>query len=111
MIKITHRVHLSVPFMLGLAIMTSCLSTLATAAEEDVSQNDPPRWYQPDDTPQKHYQNLLKEANAAYAQSLQECKALKGIDAKACRHEARQNYAADKARAQRILKLLKNQQG
>lgn len=110
MTKITHRMHLLLSLTLGLGIMTSCLSTRVAAAEEDVSQNDPPRWYQQDDTPTKHYRNLLKEAGAAYAQSLQECKALKGMEAKNCRHEARENHAADKARAQRILKLLSNQQ-
>ena len=110
MTKITRRHHSLSALALGLVFMTSCLPTGTLAAEEDVSQNDPPRWYQQDDTPKKHYQNLLKEAHAAYAQSLQECKALKGMDAKTCRHEARQNFASDKARAQRILKLLNNPQ-
>ncbi len=84
-------------------------SGLASAAEEDISQNDPPRWYQGADTPQLHYQNLLKEARAAQAQALQECRSLKGHDVQTCRKEARGHFADDKARAQRILKKLSSQ--
>lgn len=84
------------------------LAGTALAAEEDVSQNDPPRWYQGDDTPKLHYQNLLKEARAAQAEALVECKSLKGKQAKACRKEAAQNYKGDQARAKRILDLLNN---
>lgn len=74
----------------------------ATAAEEDVSQQDPPRWYEGDDTAKLHNKNLMKEAHAAYAQGLQECKPLKGAEVKACRKEARDNLQSDLARAKRI---------
>lgn len=77
----------------------------ATAAEEDVSQQDPQRWYEGDDTAQLHNKNLMKEAHAAYAQTLQEeCKPLKRADAKACRKEARNSMQSDLARAKRIYK-------
>jgi hypothetical protein len=76
----------------------------AMAAEEDVSQQDPQRWYQGDDTAKLHHENLMKEAHAAYAQALQECKPLKRAEAKACRQEARDNMQSDLARARRIFK-------
>ncbi len=76
----------------------------AFAAEEDVSKEDPQRWYQSDDTAKLHYQNLVKEARAAGAQALQECKPLKGGAARACRKEARDHMRSDLARAKRILK-------
>lgn len=74
----------------------------AMAAEEDVSQQDPQRWYEGDDTAKLHNKTLLKEAHAAYAQALQECKPLKRAEAKACRKEARDLLQSDLARAKRI---------
>jgi hypothetical protein len=82
---------------------------LTSAAEEDVSQHDPQRWYQGADTPGLHYRNLLREAQAAYAEAQQECSHLKVHETRACREEARANLRADKARAGRILKQLKRQ--
>jgi len=76
----------------------------ASAAEEDVSQQDPQRWYQGDDTAKLHHTNLMKEAHAAYAEALQECKPLKRAEAKTCRKEARDNMLNDLARAKRIYK-------
>jgi len=76
----------------------------AQAAEEDVSQQDPQRWYQGDDTARLHHKNLIKEAHSAYAQALQECKPLKRAEAKACRKEARELMQSDLARAKRIYK-------
>ena len=93
-------------FFLSACLIALLAPTLASAAEEDISQNDPARWYQGADTPKLHYQNLLKEAQAAHAQALQECRSLHGTAAQACRKEARANLTADKARAKRILDQL-----
>ena len=96
------RPHLLLmPFLLAAGI---AVHAPAFAAEEDVSQEDPARWYQGDDTAQLHYKTLVKEARAAGAQALQECKTLKGAEAKACRKDARANMNSDLARAKRILK-------
>lgn len=95
------RPHL---LLLPLLLAAITLSAPVFAAEEDVSQEDPARWYQGDDTAQLHYKTLVKEARAAGAQALQECKSLKGAEAKGCRKEARANQNSDLARAKRILK-------
>ena len=92
---------LLLPFLLAFGIAAHAP---AFAAEEDVSQEDPARWYQGDDTAQLHYKTLVKEARAAGAQAMQECKSLKGADGKACRKDARANMNSDLARAKRILK-------
>jgi len=102
------RLLLQTLLITGLAMAASMLPGRVWAAEEDVSQNDPPRWYQLDDTPVLHYRNLLKEASAAYGQALQECKILTDAAMTNCRKDAHQHYQDDKARAKRIFKLLKN---
>jgi len=102
--KTTRQQRLFLPFLLVLT--TSMAPTRVFAAEEDISRNDPPRWYQLDDTPKQHYQNLLKEAHAAYGQALQECKALQASAARSCRQLAHRNLQDDRARARRILDLL-----
>lgn len=76
----------------------------AHAAEEDVSKVDPPRWYQPDDTPKERYSNLVKEAKAAYGEAQQACKGQRGKDGKRCRNEAKAALKEDMARAKRIFK-------
>lgn len=76
----------------------------AHAAEEDVSKGDPQRWYQTDDTPKERYANLLKEAKAAYGETLQGCRGQRGKDGKQCRNEAKAALKEDMARAKRIFK-------
>ncbi|MCW5300747.1 hypothetical protein DXT88_21475 [Herbaspirillum lusitanum] len=99
------RPHLLLmPLLLAAGIAAAAVHAPALAAEEDVSQEDPARWYQGDDTARLHYKTLVKEARAAGAQALQECKSLKGAEAKGCRKEARDNQNSDLARAKRILK-------
>lgn len=92
---------LLLPFFLAVCLTAQ---VPAMAAEEDVSQQDPQRWYQGDDTAQLHNKNLVKEAHAAYAQALGECKPLKRAEAKACRKEARALMQSDLERAKRIYK-------
>ena len=97
---------LFMPLFLLISLSTHTLaSATETAApvEIDTSTQDPERWYQSNDTPKQHYQNLLQDANAAYAQVLkEECKPLKGKAAKTCRKEAGASKQSDVARAQRI---------
>ncbi|WP_050468394.1 hypothetical protein [Herbaspirillum chlorophenolicum] len=92
---------LAVSFLVASA--TLC-APFAHAAEEDVSKADPARWYKPDDTPKARYQNLVKEANAAYGEALQACKGMRGKQAKSCRGDAGAAKKADMERAKRIYK-------
>lgn len=90
---------LLLPFFLAAAV---AVHLPAMAAEEDVSQQDPQRWYEGDDSAKLHNKTLMKEAHSAYAQALGECKPLKRAEAKACRKEARDYLQSDLARAKRI---------
>jgi Skp family chaperone for outer membrane proteins len=88
-----------------LAVSLLALAALcgaAHAAEEDVSAADPARWYTPDDTPKARYQNLTKEANAAYGEAVLECKGKRGKELKACRGTAAAAKKDDMERAKRI---------
>jgi hypothetical protein len=109
--KINPQQYLLPSLLMACALISSILPGLAAATEEDVSARDPQRWYQGDDTPKRHYQNLLKEAQAALSQALQECRTIHGAAAQACRSEARHHYVDDKARAKRIWMLLDTHPG
>ena len=77
----------------------ACASALAATAEEHVGRNlekgEPARWSQPDDTPQKRDATAMKEAKAALADALKECRALAAGERKACEKEAREQYRLD----------------
>ena len=76
-------------------------ATLAHAKEEhvgrDAERGDPARWDQPADTPQKRYDTAMKEAAAARAEAVKECRATAAP--KACEAEARRQYEFDVSRA------------
>ncbi|HZS80916.1 MAG TPA: hypothetical protein VFA14_05770 [Herbaspirillum sp.] len=102
MTKNRHKHLLRLSFFLAVAC---AVHYPAIAAKEDVSRRDPQRWYQGADTPRLHHENLMKEAHAAYAQALKECKLLRKTEARrACHEEARTNMRSDLARARRIFK-------
>lgn len=67
----------------------------------DAEKGDPARWYQPADTPQKQYQNAMKEAAAALADALKECRAQ--ADRKQCEAEARERNETDVEQARGLL--------
>jgi hypothetical protein len=78
----------------------------AMAVEEHVGVNaekgDPARWYQPADTPQLKYENATKEARAALAEALKECR--EQADARGqCEADAREQFRYDSDRAKRFL--------
>ncbi|NUU02743.1 hypothetical protein [Herbaspirillum robiniae] len=87
-----------------LALAAALGASFAHAAEEDVSQADPARWYKADDAPKERYQNLVKEANAAYGEALLACKGMRGKEAKGCKGEAGAAKKEDMERAKRIYK-------
>lgn len=88
----------------SLLFAAALAAPLSHAAEEDVSKQDPARWYQADDAPKERYRNLLKEANAAYGEALQACKEMRGKPAKSCRSAAAAAKKEDLERARRIYK-------
>lgn len=101
MTKNRHKHLLRLSFFLAACFAAH---TPVMAAKEDVSRRDPPRWYQPADTPRLHHENLVQEAHAAYAQALRECRPFRKAEARACRKEARAGLHSDVARASRIFK-------
>ena len=76
----------------------ACACAFAATAEEHVGKNlergEPARWFQPDDTPQKREATAKKEAAAALAEALKECRG-NPADRKACEKQARDQYRMD----------------
>jgi hypothetical protein len=73
----------STPFRIALAATSCALAatfaySMPTASEEhvgvDAERGDPARWYQPADTPRLKYETRVKEARAALAEALKECR-------------------------------------
>lgn len=91
--------------LLPLALVASLAAPAALAQDQRVGRNaergDPVRWYQPDDTPEKKYRTAMKEAAAAKAEALKECRA--SAQAKACEAEARRQYEFEVQRAREHL--------
>ena len=91
----------------SLIVITAIVSSAPVfAAEEhvgrDAEKGDPRRWDEPADTPQKRHQTAVKEAGAALAEALRDCRAA-GTQRKACEDDARRQHREDMARAQRFL--------
>ena len=88
-------------FLLPLAVCLAIAAPSAQAREEHVGRNaergDPARWSEPADTPEKRYEAAVKEARAAQAEALKECRGSAGRAA--CEAEARRQYQADMQRA------------
>lgn len=77
----------------------ACACAFAAVAEEqhvgrNLERGEPARWFQPDDTPQKREATAKKEAQAALAEALAECRKA-ASDRKACEKEARNQYNMD----------------
>ena len=77
----------------------ACASALAATAEEHVGRNlekgEPARWSQPDDTPQKRAATATREAKAALAEAVKECRQLAADERTACEKQAREQYRLD----------------
>lgn len=77
----------------------ACAGAVAATAEEHVGRNlekgEPARWSQPDDTPRKREATAMKEAKAALADALKECRQLATGERKACEKQARDQYKLD----------------
>lgn len=68
----------------------------------DAQKGDPARWYQPADTPQRKREAAMKEADAALAEALRECRAQQS-HRKQCEAEARERHESDVERARGFL--------
>lgn len=84
-------------------VAASAYATHAVAAEENVQMKDPSRWHTEDMSARARYNNMTKEANAAYQQSLNDCRSLRNRELMACRREAKNNFTNDIQRAHRLL--------
>jgi hypothetical protein len=94
---------------LGLAAATCALTAaLASAAPRDSDEHvgrdaergDPARWYVPADTPRLKYQTRVKEAHAAAAEAIQECRRERAGRA-ACVADAKAQERSDLEEARR----------
>jgi hypothetical protein len=87
---------------LGAALALSGANAFAaTRAASFGEASDPPRWYVPADTPQRKYDNAVREARNALAEQLKECRA--SHQRKRCESDARAQYREDMARARDFL--------
>jgi hypothetical protein len=77
----------------------ACACAFAALAEEHVGRNlekgEPERWSQPDDTPQKREATATKEAKAALAEALKECRRAATAERRQCEKQARDQYRLD----------------
>lgn len=101
------------PSLIALAASSITATGIAAAAVvdgavgRDAEKGDPARWYEPADTPQEQHRNAMREAAAALAEALRECRAgagARGSDAaRQCEAEARARYEDDVERARGFL--------
>lgn len=77
------------------------LPTAAHAQSDDASLA---RGAVPDTTPQQRYQSAIREAGGGLKVSLEECRAMPGVERKACESEARARYQADMTAAKALLR-------
>jgi hypothetical protein len=94
-----------------IAATAVCVSAPAFALEEHVGiyaeKGDPARWYQPAETPLQKYQNATKEAGAALAEGLKDCRSQAG-DRKGCEEATREQYRRDLENARALLSSRKD---
>jgi hypothetical protein len=94
----------------GLVLAAACCTIAATFAysaprdqEEhvgvDAERGDPARWYQPADTPRRLYETRVKEAHAAAAEAVKECR--REREGRACVAEAKAQERSDLEEARR----------
>ena len=96
------------PLFLALSsafFITAAATSLAAVdgpVGRDAEKGDPARWYEPADTPQRQHEAAMKEARAALAEALRECRA-QPSQRKECEAEARARHQEDVERARGLL--------
>lgn len=97
-----HPLFLALSGAFLLASAATSLAALDGPVGRDAEKGDPARWYQPADTPQRQHDAAMKEADAARAESLKECRA-QPSQRKECEAEARVRHEEDVERARGFL--------
>ncbi|AIY43144.1 hypothetical protein LT85_3986 [Collimonas arenae] len=90
------------PLSLAFFVVASVFALHVNAAEENVQFRDPARWSVPDRTPQARFATMKKENTNAYAQAMNDCRAMRGREANDCKREARVNFDRDMQRAREM---------
>lgn len=91
----------------AILLAAAALAPLAATANNeervgrDAERGDPARWSQPADTPQEQYRTAMKEAAAALAEALKECRA--EAQRASCEAQAREQHRIDVERARGFL--------
>ncbi|HET9652928.1 MAG TPA: hypothetical protein VFP36_12085 [Usitatibacter sp.] len=89
-----------------LAAFAFAAAFAAVAQDQHVGRNlergEPQRWSEPADTPQKKHATAMKEAKAALAEALKECRS-PATERKACEKQARDQYRLDVQAARDLL--------
>ena len=67
----------------------------------DAEKGDPARWYEPADTPRKQHGTAMKEARAALAEALRECRTQ--AERRQCEARAREQYEIEVEQARGLL--------
>ena len=104
----TLRATLATAAFAALAIASAALAIASPSAFADNYANssrasdDPPRWYQPLETPRQKYDNAMLEARSALAETLRECRGSRD-DRAACEAEARHQYQEEVSQAKALL--------
>ena len=92
--------------LMGAALLMASGAVIAAVVDGPVGRNaekgDPARWYQPAETPQQQHENAMKEAAAALAEALKECRDA-AADRRQCEAEARSRYEDDLEHARGFL--------
>lgn len=83
--------------MLSLALFLAIAAPRAHAQQEhvgrDAERGDPARWSEPADTPRKQFETAMKEADAAKAEAIRQCRGL--AERAACESQARRQYEVE----------------
>ena len=87
----------NIPMVVVAAALAAPVAINATAqrAGVDAEKGDPVRWEEPITTTRQRIENRNKEAVAALAEALKDCRSAQ--DRKACVAEAREQYRQDRA--------------
>ena len=88
---------------LALALAAGGLLAVPAGALAQSEEASLARGAMPDTTPQQRYQSAIREAGGGLKVSLEECRAMAGVERKGCESQARARYRSDMAAAKSLL--------
>jgi hypothetical protein len=103
MIRIAHRTLAAASCALAATLVHAASPALVEHAGVNAERGDPARWTVPADTPQRKYETQAKEAHAARAEALKECRAAQS-DRAGCVAQADALHRRDMADARDLLR-------